>query len=588
MRPRLLALCCLAFPLCASAQDSATPTLHSGTQIVVVDVTVADSHGQAITHLKPSDFVVLEDAAPQVVSHFEEHTAADQTKTPMMPPLGQNVYTNFTPVSENVSTNILLIDSLNTPVSSQSSNRQKLISFIKTMKPGTRLAVFDLSTRLMLLQGFTSDPELLLAAVHSDSAIQSSAGLPDSLGSAESLSDTVRIPSPQILGAMRQTEAVQSTEQDRLRVLTTLGAMNQLARYLSGVPGRKNLLWVSGSFPLNFLPHAGIRNSFATTESFQTEVRETMNLLSRSQVAIYPIDAGGVQNSPLADASAGRYALGSNRVAGDVDTFSSQSMDTQGTMQRLAESTGGNAALETNDLQGALTKAIEAGSNYYSLVYSPTNKKNDGKYRKINVRLVSGSYKLGYRDGYYAADADAKSATPHSAEKHDTVTPPDSMQLAMQRGAPTPTEIIFKALFAASSVTSRQPAEGNVAAKSKPPYRLITVAYAANPGDITMPSAPDGLRHVDLDFVALVYDRDGQLFTQQINRVDVFAKPQAVQDFLREGVRYQQQIAVPVKGEYYLRTGIHDLLGNKIGVIEVPVANIAITPQGQSAVQSPR
>jgi hypothetical protein len=221
-------------------------------------------------------------------------------------------------------------------------------------------------------------------------------------------------------------------------------------------------------------------------------------------------------------------------------------------------------------------------------VYSPTNKKSDRKYRKISVRLTSGSYKLGYRDGYYAADADAKAAPPHSAEKSGAAKPVGSMQLAMQRGAPTPTEIIFKALFAESSVTSHQPPQGNVTAKSKPPYRVITVAYAANPGDITMLSGPDGLRHVDLDFVALVYDRNGQLFTQQTNRINVFAKPETVQDFLREGVRYQQQIAVPDRGEYYLRTGIHDLLGNKIGVIEIPVANIVMTSQGQSATQSTR
>ncbi len=125
---------------------------------------------------------------------------------------------------------------------------------------------------------------------------------------------------------------------------------------------------------------------------------------------------------------------------------------------------------------------------------------------------------------------------------------------------------------------SDKPAKGNIATpKSKPPYRLITIAYAASPSDISMPARPDGLRHVNLDFVALVYDRDGQLFTQQTDRVDVFAKPEAIQDFVREGVRYQQQIAVPAKGEFYLRSGIHDLIGDRIGAIEVPTSSIEDT-----------
>ena len=143
----------------------------------------------------------------------------------------------------------------------------------------------------------------------------------------------------------------------------------------------------------------------------------------------------------------------------------------------------------------------------------------------------------------------------------------------MQRGAPDPSEIIFKALVVASPSTSDKLAEGNTASpKTKPPYRLLTIAYAANPSDITMPARPDGTRQVALDFVALVYDREGQLFTQQSNPVNVFAKPAAIEQFLKEGVRYQQQIAVPAKGEYYLRVGIHDLIADKVGALEIPVA----------------
>jgi hypothetical protein len=153
------------------------------------------------------------------------------------------------------------------------------------------------------------------------------------------------------------------------------------------------------------------------------------------------------------------------------------------------------------------------------------------------------------------------------------------MRVAMQYGAPPPSQIIFKALLVADAKPSDKLAEGNiVASKSKPPYRLVTIAYAANPGDITMPAREDGTRHVDLEFVALVYDRDGKLFIQQSNRINVFAKPEAVRDFLREGVRYQQQIAVPAKGEYYVRSGIHDLIGDKIGAIEVPASSIAVAP----------
>lgn len=64
--------------------------------------------------------------------------------------------------------------------------------------------------------------------------------------------------------------------------------------------------------------------------------------------------------------------------------------------------------------------------------------------------------------------------------------------------------------------------------------------------------------------------------------MNVFAKPEAIQQFIKEGIRYQQHIAVPTKGEFYLRVGIHDRIGDKAGTIEFPVASIA-TPPAQPA-----
>jgi VWFA-related protein len=561
----------------AFAQAPETPTLHTGAQIVVVDVTVLDQHGDPVHHLKPTNFTLLENGTPQAVSQFEEHMATDAARVAAAPALGPGTYTNFPFAPEDSASNILLFDTLNTPESDQAMARQKLIAFVKAARPGTRLAVFTLSTRLTLLQGFTSDSALLLAAVSKSTKVQSSPVLPESIGAEESLSSTVRIPSAEIKGTMRQGEAMQTTAQNRLRVLTTLRAMNQLARYLSGIPGRKNLVWLSGSFPLNVLPNAGLKNGFGATDSFESEMHETANLFARSQVAIYPVDLHGLQNSALSDASSGKYVFGSLSVQSDVDAFSNQKLDEQGTMRQLAESTGGKAYVNTNDLKDSIGKALDNGANYYTLIYSPTDKEKTG-YRRIEVRLPAGNYSLSYRRGYYVDDPASKRGVASNADKK-ALPPPDPMHVAMQYGAPPPSQILFKALVVADARSSDKLAEGNiVASKSKPPYRLVTIAYAANPGDITMPAREDGTRHVDLEFVALVYDRDGKLFIQQSNRINVFARPEAVRDFLREGVRYQQQIAVPAKGEYYVRSGIHDLIGDKIGAIEIPASSIASAP----------
>jgi hypothetical protein len=74
-------------------------------------------------------------------------------------------------------------------------------------------------------------------------------------------------------------------------------------------------------------------------------------------------------------------------------------------METLARDTGGKAFYNTNGLSNAMTEAINSGSHYYTLTYTPANTKTDGKYRRIEVKATNGSYKLAYRRGYYAENA---------------------------------------------------------------------------------------------------------------------------------------------------------------------------------------
>jgi hypothetical protein len=64
------------------------------------------------------------------------------------------------------------------------------------------------------------------------------------------------------------------------RVQATLNALQQLARYLSGFPGRKNVIWFSGSFPLSVLPTKGQDYDFNFSEEYKKQLRETTNMLA--------------------------------------------------------------------------------------------------------------------------------------------------------------------------------------------------------------------------------------------------------------------------------------------------------------------
>jgi VWFA-related protein len=581
--PLLLAVSLIMFG--QAVPDASQPrTLQAGKQLVIVDVTVTGTSGP-VRHLTAKDFAVLENGTPQMVEHFEEHVAsAGMEKLPKLPAMPPGLYTNFSLAPEDGPLNILLVDTLNTPMQSQMVARQKIMTFLQTMKPTQRVAVFGLSTRLFLLQGFTSDPALLQAAIGGKHGnVRTSSLLGDPVDS-ETISDQLAADSGNSPDAMelranvQQFEATIASAQTRDRVLITLSAMNQLARYVSSLPGRKNLIWISGSFPLNILPNPDLKNPFSVAESMEDEFRETTNLLTRAQVAVYPIDARGLFPPPMTDASisGGKYTRNPTVMNRDLQTFSDNTINEHATMQEMAQATGGAAYVNTNDLNSALNSALSAGSEYYTLVYSPTNHDWNGHFRKIVVQVDNKPYTLTYRRGYYADDP-MKTRSHHNSKAATTTAAAtvDPMTAAMQRGAPNPTEVLFKAKIVPGNDLQEKIAEGSVAAgKSKGPFRVFSVYLACNPQDLEFQVALDGKRTSAVRFATIVYDRDGQPITLMSNAARASLDAAGYEEIQKTGVQYIEQISVPAKGEYFLRIGMEDLYSGKVGTIEVPVNTV--------------
>lgn len=573
-------------------------TLRTGTQLVIVDVVVTDSHQNPIHNLKASDFTVLEKNSPQQIRNFEEHTALPATeaaKLGPMPTLPRGVFTNYSPVPPNSAVNILLLDTLNTPMRDQAFVRDQLWQYLKTATPGTRIAIFGLTTRLNLLQGFTSDPEVLKAII-SKKNLRASPLLDDQVGGGgqpEAPSDMLTSSfgndptTASVIANMQQFEAEQQSFQLQLRAKYTLDAMNQLARYLVGIPGRKNLIWFSGSFPIDILPDGDITDPFAVVADSEEEFRETTNLLTLSQVAVYPIDARGLMTSPVFSAanSGSKYVKSPQAFASDNSKFLQQTAAEHMTMLQMAEETGGRAFVNTNGLSQAVAKAIETGSNYYTIAYSPTDTKWNGNFRKIEIRLQQPGLTLAYRRGYYAVDP---AAPPKKDELPATTAanaPPrlDTMHAAMMRGGPDPTQITFKVrVLPATSAPEEQPATGNVinpALKTKGPYRRYAIDIAADPRAVLLTSSSGSSYQGAIEFVTCVYDQDGNVINLEQNTAHANLTPAAYAEFLRHGIPWHQEVSVPVKGDYYLRIGIHDLTGDRVGAVEIPVATVKnLTP----------
>jgi len=563
-----------------------TPTIQIGTKLVVVDVVVTDSHGNPVHGLKKTDFAVTEGGAAQTVGSFEEHVALDSAKLAatarLMPKLEPGVFSNYVPVQENSAVNILLLDSLNTPTNDQMFVRKQLLQYVNNVRPGVRIAIFGLGARLVMLQNFTSNPEILKRVISAKKS-EASSMLNDPTGGIEqqeSMADLLadqqgdsEVPE-QMIQNVASFDAVVQSMQDSTRAKTTLDALNQLARYLGGIPGRKNLMWFSGSFPINILPDMdSLGDAFAGMASAEEEFKDTVRMLGRAQVAVYPIDARGLMISPaLTTAVPSNEAVRPGGYLKANNKFSNETSSENNTMFRMADDTGGKAFVNNNGLAQAVESAIDAGSNYYTLTYTPTNTKWHGDYRAIRVKLegAHGGEKLFYRRGYYADE-----------EKPRPVAPArNPMLVAATHGAPAATQILFRTkitpvagVAAATALKGNRPAAGE-----NGPWRQYLVQYQTESGNLVRTPMPDGTTAFKVNLAVAVYDMAGKMVNSVGNTMSSALTAEQIAGLRQHGLEYSQWISVPETGRYTLRIVVGDAVGDKVGSVELPVAAVKDLP----------
>ena len=210
-----------------------------------------------------------------------------------------NIFTNFPRVKPSDSVTVLLLDSLNTPLDDQSFVREQMLKYLKKANPGHRMAIFTLGTQLRLLQSFTDDPTLLTAAINNrkngagpetSTLLQSNA----ETAATQETSQALMLYAPEAAESIRQFAAEQDSERGEVRLKLTLEALQELAHYLAAIPGRKNIAWFSGAFPVAIVPDPTLPQEFGVQRDNQEEVHKTDALLASAQVAIYPIAAEGV------------------------------------------------------------------------------------------------------------------------------------------------------------------------------------------------------------------------------------------------------------------------------------------------------
>jgi VWFA-related protein len=538
------------------AQDAPDAgTFQVNSRLVYLDIVVRDHSGQVIHGLTQQDFKIEEDGRQQKVDFFAAHSfdPADQATGKMSPPpaMPQMQFTNVPRGAVAGAINIILFDLLNTPRSDLLYARKQLLAFLKKMPAGQSVALFVLSDRLRMVQNFTGSSDRLLAAAQAINPTDMSfvRSKDEAMQDDDYIAYFAQVIGHDPGGATGGFQSAEGNQQATLqdnRGYITVAALAELARACSGYPGRKNLLWLSEDFPVSV--GAQITDSrFRRGTADMAQARETADLIANSQISVYPISLLGMEEAGIPSSSRGGGAMSPMTGAGGVmrDQFNSR-QDLRYAANDLADQTGGEAFVGTNDFEGALRRSMLDGANYYSIAYRPSNDKWDGQFRKIHVELVGRSASLDYRHGYFA--------DPDTHPQGDSVR---DLHIAMQ---PTTPESTMLGLSTRVQLPSAQ-------------HPDVSVDSVLDPSNAGFTTTADGKHHAQF-LVLLIALNDGEQQvaappqTSGVLKLDL--APDQYKIAVTTGVPLHQELTLK-PGKYRLRLGVSDLSTHNLGTIDMPV-----------------
>lgn len=396
-----VAFAVLALSSLAKAQaPAAAPSAPAGPRLILLDVLVSNDKGPA-RGLTKDDFILEDKGKKQNVTIFE---VTESGKMGAATPLPAGVASNrFNSKGEAQQTaTVALYDRINSGAEDQAFVRAQILRLLAGLKDTERVGFYSLGFNLKIVRDYNEDAAPLAKVAK---ALQQSTTVPDSFSPPEKalFKDLTDAISP-----MQQL-------QNQARVNITYPAFRSIGRHLSGVMGRKNLLWITSVFPLTY------GNSVDRRKNDQAEVDGFKANLTDANISLYPVDPGGTgasfnQTGAAPVANEGSLMPGAQRNQAGTSSMNNTDSSLTGnqTMLLLADATGGKAYRNANDITPALREVTAAAEYTYTLGFYPEAKTLDGKFHDLKVTLVkkpaTDKAKVSHRKQYLAWAPDSPAA----------------------------------------------------------------------------------------------------------------------------------------------------------------------------------
>lgn len=521
-----------------SQSPAQAPEIHVGTHLVQIGIIVPDKNG-AVADLTKDDFVVLDRGKPQTISVFSVESSG--TATQASQPLPQNTFSDMPQYGAEKprSVTVVLLDNLNTLSGSTPTNyestpywiedhalasaKQHLLEFLKNLDPGDRIAIYGLTDSLHVLCDFTCDRDQLMAVVSkydATSKTQREAVEPGSSHTPQGRDFDMHI------DADTQTMAA-FHDQDRAQA--TMAALTAIANHVANISGRKNLLWLTANLPFSGAAIARI--------------------LARANIAAYPVDARGLLPRMPAttwdDAepseSPAQHALGMDGSPANSD----QPVGVDA-MQTMAEETGGRAFVNTNDLTGAIRKAVEDSEVTYTLGFYIEPDALDGKFHELKVKVNRSGLDVRYPKGYFAfKDAPATKDELHNGLVAAIRSPLDASAIPLQI---------------------------RVDRVNQPAPNSLSLLGSIDIHDLQLAKHGE-TRTGALDITVVEQDQTGKVLLQTTNRVDLRFTEKQYAAILQSGIHFRKPLK-PQAGATTLRVVVEDPSTAEVGSLIIPLSGL--------------
>ncbi|HZQ70004.1 MAG TPA: VWA domain-containing protein [Terriglobales bacterium] len=534
----------------AHAYEEGKVEFKSETVLVQVPMIVSDKAGTHVHGLGRADFTVLEDGKPQKIATFEE---IEPSRAPLDLPKGKTQFVNLAAAGDAPrSIVVFALDTVNTPYLDQYYGRKQLIEYLADhVASGQVLSLVLITSRgVKVIHDFTADPGELIKALQNvkgeiptmqgvDVDVQAAAvvgrDLPDSaVASLNNIAPRAQT-QPALEDFLRNGEATLARMQQDQAIEHTMKAFLTIAWSLSGVPGKKSIIWATGGFPFFIDSPAAVPGGHLSLL-----YERAMQALNDAEISVYPVDVRGLVNYTVSDLSS---TGGGSSYARSVAARAWLQDSTQEMLRDFAEMTGGRAFYNSNDLEKGYNRAVDDSSSYYVVGYYLDTSNTKPGWRKLKVKTGKPNLEVRARSGFFVTRA--------------TVDPDLTRQSDITYALSSP--------FDSTGIALTAKWRNTVAGGEK---RKVNFGLLVPPDGIL---AQGSHNHVNLDVrIMALAKKDGKIADGVSETIEADMNADTLAKLRADGLAYNNLLELS-PGEYVVRFVVRDNGTGKVGRVTAPL-----------------